>query len=255
MADFENPTLLQGQELKVLRQSSLLWLLAGAVCLLLGQSLLKVLFGIPTGGLVLSSALYLGIACSVWLGLAAHLPQRSFGLANGITLLRAVLTCLLAGLVALTEPGQLGWLPLAAALTILLLDGLDGWAARRTGQASAFGARFDIEMDSLLVLLLCATVLLMDKAGPWVLLAGGLRYLFLAGTGLLPWMKGTLPESFRRKALYVVSTCGVTLALAPVVTAPFSHVIAAVAVAGLVISFMIDISWLYRNTRKERKPE
>ncbi|WP_051608757.1 CDP-alcohol phosphatidyltransferase family protein [Fodinicurvata fenggangensis] len=253
MADFDNPTLQRGQELKVLRQNSLFWLLAGAVCLVAGQSLLKVLAGISTGALILPFFLYLGIACGVWLGLPAHLPQRSFGLANGITLLRAVLTCLLAGLVVQTPPELLGWLPLAGALTILLLDGLDGWVARKTAQASAFGARFDMEMDSLLVLLLCATVLLMDKAGPWVLLAGGLRYIFLAGTGLLPWMKGTLPESFRRKALYVISTCGVILALAPVVTGPLSHVISVVAVAGLVISFMIDISWLYRNTRKERK--
>ena len=196
MANFQNPTLQQTEDLKTLRHGSLVWLLSGALCLVAGQGLLALLTNISGTIPVLPLALYLGIACSVWLGLPAHLPQRSFGLANGITLLRAVLTCLLAGLVAVSQPQQLGWLPLSTALTILLLDGLDGWVARRTGQASAFGARFDMEMDSLLVLLLCATLVLTDKAGHWVLLAGGLRYIFLAGKGILPWMKGNLPDSF-----------------------------------------------------------
>ena len=34
------------------------------------------------------------------------------------------------------------------------LDGVDGWLARRSGIASAFGARFDMEIDALLILVL-----------------------------------------------------------------------------------------------------
>ena len=34
----------------------------------------------------------------------------------------------------------------------LCLDGIDGWFARRAGLVSGFGARFDIEIDSLLAL-------------------------------------------------------------------------------------------------------
>ena len=37
---------------------------------------------------------------------------------------------------------------------LLALDGLDGWAARRQGLVSAFGARFDMEVDALLILAL-----------------------------------------------------------------------------------------------------
>ena len=35
-----------------------------------------------------------------------------------------------------------------------LLDLVDGWVARRTGTASPFGARFDLETDAALILVL-----------------------------------------------------------------------------------------------------
>ncbi|MFC4350923.1 CDP-alcohol phosphatidyltransferase family protein [Fodinicurvata halophila] len=252
MAHFDNSVWRQDKDLRELRHNSLPWLVGGIGVLLAGYGLLQHSAGTSPAVLVLSLLLYAGMACGIWVGLTAHLPHRYFGPANGITLLRAVLVCLLAGFVGQSAPQQLAWLPLGAALVILLLDGVDGWLARRTGYASAFGARFDMETDSLLVLVLCATALLMGKAGPWILLAGGLRYLFLAGKALLPWMKGDLPDSFRRKTLYVASTTGVIVILAPTIIAPFSFVIAAIAVICLSASFAIDVVWLYRNAEQER---
>lgn len=252
MAHLSNPIWQHDKELKQLRHSSLPWLTGGLGVVAAGYGLLQHSTGASPAVLVLALLLYVGMACALWFGLATHLPHRHFGPANGVTLLRAALLCLLAGLVAQTGPQHLGWLPLATALVILALDGLDGWLARRTGYASSFGARFDMETDSLLVLVLCATALLMGKAGLWLLLAGSLRYLFLAGTALLPWMKGDLPDSFRRKTLYVVSTTGVIVILAPTITTPFSFLIAAISVICLSASFAIDVVWLYRNAEQER---
>jgi phosphatidylglycerophosphate synthase len=41
---------------------------------------------------------------------------------------------------------------------LLALDGLDGWLARRFGLASAYGARFDMEVDGFLILVLALLV-------------------------------------------------------------------------------------------------
>ena len=59
----------------------------------------------------------------------------------------------------------------AAGLAATVLDGLDGWLARRAGMASAFGARFDVEVDALLIQALAILTWRYGKAGPWVLLA------------------------------------------------------------------------------------
>ena len=46
------------------------------------------------------------------------------------------------------------------------LDGVDGWLARRRGMSSAFGARFDMEIDALLVQVLAILVWRYGKAAP-----------------------------------------------------------------------------------------
>ena len=64
-------------------------------------------------------------------------------MANLITVARLML---LAGLVAIAYMAPPAWqivhLPLAAV--IFLMDGLDGWVARRRGEATVFGSIFDI---------------------------------------------------------------------------------------------------------------
>ena len=61
-----------------------------------------------------------------------------------------------------------------------LLDGVDGWLARRHRIASAFGARFDMEIDALLILALSVLAWRHEKAGAWVVASGLLRYAFVA---------------------------------------------------------------------------
>src|ERR1044072_5993780 len=83
-----------------------------------------------------------------------HHPHERFGAANYVTLIRALLTMGLAGL-ALTPPtSRLAWVAGLTAGLIAALDGVDGWLARREGIFSRFGARFDMETDAALLLVL-----------------------------------------------------------------------------------------------------
>src|SRR6185436_14514828 len=81
-------------------------------------------------------------------------PFPTLGPANQVTLVRATVVALLAA--ALFEPAD----PRVAAIAVVatamtaVLDGVDGWLARRTGMASPFGARADMETDALLILVL-----------------------------------------------------------------------------------------------------
>lgn len=135
----------------------------------------------------------------------------------------------------------------SVALIATLLDGVDGWLARRTKTASAFGARFDVEVDAFLILVLAILVWQYGKAGPWVLLSGLLRYAFVAAGRLLPWMNAPLAPTMRAKVICVVQLGALMLAILPMVPAPAGSSIAAVGLAALIYSFAVDVWRLYRR--------
>lgn len=191
----------------------------------------------------------LAVAGTALLALKAPcLPEPGrLGPANRVTLARGVLALPLAALVlapgALT--GAVAWLPVVLAATVLVLDGLDGRVARRTGTSSAFGARFDMELDALVLLALCGLVWATDRAGAWVLMIGLLRYLFVAAGWLWPWLQAPLPPSMRRKTACVIPGVLLTLALAPVVPSLVAVAAAVVGLVVLVYSFGVDGVWLW----------
>jgi hypothetical protein len=127
-------------------------------------------------------ALYGVGAILIWRGLRRAHPHPRFGAGNRVTLGRFALSALLAGLVgeanASREP--LAWALVVVATLAALLDAADGALARRSGLASRFGARFDMETDAWLTLVLCLLLQQFDKVGAWVLAAGLMRYAFVA---------------------------------------------------------------------------
>lgn len=193
-------------------------------------------------------ALYAGAAALVWHGLPSHRPHRRFGAANRVTLIRLSLALGLAALLGVAVDGrvELAWGAVGVATLAALLDALDGVLARRHGLASAFGARFDMETDALLIAVLALLIVHFDKAGPWVLLAGALRYGFVAAAWRWRWMARPLPPSTRRQTVCVVQIVTLITALGPVVGVPWSGAIAGLGLAALVASFAIDTAWLYR---------
>ncbi|RPF28888.1 CDP-alcohol phosphatidyltransferase family protein [Georgenia muralis] len=123
---------------------------------------------------------------------------RGMGAANVVTLVRLVLVTWIASLLpALAAAGEAAAtsavLSLAVLLTgtgALLLDGADGRVARRRGETSASGARFDSETDAALVLVLAVAVAVTGSAGWWVLAIGLMRYGQLAAAAVAPWLRG-----------------------------------------------------------------
>jgi phosphatidylglycerophosphate synthase len=180
-----------------------------------------------------------------------HHPHPRFGNGNLITLLRAAGVSLLAA--AAAQPsllaGPAAWAAVAATGALLGLDGLDGWAARRQRLASGFGARFDLEVDALLILVLAALVHGLGKAGAWVIGIGLVRYGFVLAGAALPTLRQPLPPSRRRQAVCVLAIAVLGLMLAPPVAPPLSQALAAAALAAIVWSFAADLHWLIRRAR------
>jgi phosphatidylglycerophosphate synthase len=178
-----------------------------------------------------------------------HHPFTRYGPANQTTTLRALLVALVAGLVGERGDPSVAASAAALTLTVALLDGVDGWLARRSRMASDFGARFDMEVDALLVMTLSILAWQYGKAGPWVLASGLLRYGFLAAGWLRPWLARPLMPSRRRQAICIVQISGLNLAIVPAIPAPAGALLAAVALAALIYSFTIDVAWLWRRRR------
>jgi phosphatidylglycerophosphate synthase len=178
----------------------------------------------------------------------AHHPFDRLGPANGATLARAAIVALLGE----GEGARLAGFAAAAAGLAVALDFVDGRLARASGMASAFGARFDLETDAALVLVLAALAWQLHKAGAWVLLAGIARYAFVAAGAAAPWLRRTLPPSARRKAVAAVQMIALAVALAPPVAPPASALLAGAALATLLASFALDVAWLHRH--KEVRP-
>ena len=175
--------------------------------------------------------------------------SMNFGPANQITAVRALIVVMLATFAARPVTPHVAWIVGSVTIVALLLDGVDGWVARRTGTVSTFGMRFDMETDAALILVLAILVWQDGKAGPWVLLSGLLRYAFVAAGWLLPWMRAPLASSLRGRIICVVQILALIVAIAPAIPPPASAVVAAVALLALCYSFVADTVWLWRRTQ------
>lgn len=193
-------------------------------------------------------------ACALWGGLAllvgrtapGSLPGAGLGAANRITLGRAVLAVAVAALLAVPPPlsAAARWWGVVVGAAALALDGLDGRVARRTGTSSAFGARFDMEVDAFLILALSAIAWTSTSLGAWVLGIGAMRYAFVAAGALHPPLAGPLPPSRRRQAICVLQSVALLAAIAPPVPDPARLALAVAALLTLAWSFAVDVAWL-----------
>ena len=172
--------------------------------------------------------------------------ERTLGPAGLVTLGRVLLT---GAVTALVADGLVTGAPatapiVAAAAVALVLDGVDGRVARRTGTSTEFGARFDMESDA--VLLLVLSVHVAGELGPWVLLVGLMRYAFVAAAVAAPWLRGSLPA--RLSAKTVAALQGVALVVAASGLLPRAAAVGLVgaALAGLCWSFGRDVRLLWR---------
>lgn len=194
--------------------------------------------------------------------------RQGFGWANTTTAVRlagagwlAALTVQAAG--ELSEPGW--WLMILLGSLCLGLDGVDGRFARSRGEADAFGARFDMETDALMLILLSVAVGLSGSVGWWVLGLGGLRYLYLVASWIIPALQIPLPFHYSRKVIAVVQ--GIALLLCLLLDRLLTSgsdwpwlpsVVAAVSLGLLMWSFGRDVVWQFtsglRQWSRTRRP-
>lgn len=192
-----------------------------------------VAFALPAG--VLSLVALGSFAVLLWLARGQYTPQGVFGAANAVSLSRLLLLCAFGTLVV--RPG-----PREAALLVLIfaLDGLDGWLARRQSTCSAFGARFDMEVDALMVLLVGFMLFGNERLPAFILVPGALRYAYVLALWVVPGRLREAPASrFGRYGftLMAVALCASTWPL------PWHRPFAALASLVIVLSFARSLLW------------
>ncbi|HEU4422432.1 MAG TPA: CDP-alcohol phosphatidyltransferase family protein [Pilimelia sp.] len=220
----------------------------------------------PVIGLIFQVVLLAGLAGTVGLGSGGWLTGIAYGAAmcaaltwglhrsgaadlgpaDWVTLTRGTLVGGVAALIveSFGRPVPVELL-VTLALVALVLDAVDGQVARRTGTVTELGARFDMEVDVFLALVL--SVYATHQVGAWALVIGGMRYAFVVATWVLPWMRMSLPPRYWRKV--VAATQGAVLIAATADVLPRSLTVAALAVALvlLVESFGRDVVWLWHH--------
>jgi phosphatidylglycerophosphate synthase len=220
----------------------------------------------PAVGVVVQLVLLAALAATTGLGLLGWLAGVTYGAVLGITLTRGLrrsgstrlgpadhvtlaratligcVTALVADTVHTPPP-----LPLLAtiAAVALALDAVDGQVARRTGTVSPLGARFDMEADAFLILVL--SVLVAESLGVWVLAIGAMRYAFVAASLPLRWLRSSLPTSIARKAVAALQGIALLVVAADVLPYVAGVVVAALALTALTWSFGRDVVWLFRT--------
>ena len=205
--------------------------------------------GLGVAGWLVGAACAL-VGCGVLNRAMGRAGVGSLGPADRVTLARAVLV---GGVAALTSDslaggdgrrGQVAAL-VGLAIVALVLDRVDGLVARRSGTSSALGARFDMEVDAFLILVL--SVFDAPSFGGWVLAMGLMRYAFVAAYRLLPWMRRPLPPRYWGKV--VASAQGVTLVAAASGVLPRTVALVGLlgALALLVESFGRSVVWLWQR--------
>jgi len=206
-----------------------------------------VVFDLGTDYVLRTGLAFTAAAAAVW-WLARRTPGLArFGAANRITLLRVAMVALVAATLSEIPSAALSWTIVVFVTVALFIDGLDGRVARRTGSASAFGARFDMETDAALIMVLSLLCWQFGKAGIWILAAGAMRYVFVLAATTLPWLRTPLPPSRRRQAVCIWQSGLLLGVISPLFPSPASDVLAAATLLLLAWSFAVDIRWLWQQ--------
>ena len=172
--------------------------------------------------------------------------QPALGPADWVTLARTLLIAGVAGLVADSFVQRVSITALVTLSTVaLILDAVDGQVARRTGTATALGARIDGEADAFLILLL--SIYVSQDYGSWVLLIGAARYALLLAGWLIPWLAAPLPPRYWGKVVAAVQGIVLTVAASGVLGHLAGMIAIAAALLLLAESFGRNVLWLYRT--------
>lgn len=170
----------------------------------------------------------------------------TLGLADYLTLVRGLFICVLGGFLSSPQPGGwLAWIPGLLYLTVVSIDGVDGFLARRLGQASAFGEILDREFDGLGTAIATLLAYQYGKVPVFYLPVAGFYYAFQIGLWLYRKMGrpvSVLQKSNYRKILGGLNSVFLSVALWPVLGPPASFIAATILMVFIITSFIKD--WL-----------
>jgi phosphatidylglycerophosphate synthase len=129
----------------------------------------------------------------------------------------------------------------------LIMDGLDGFIARKYNLVSKFGEIIDQESDNFLMLVISISLYLNKDIGLYVFLIPLYRYIFLASMKKYDWLKKTLPISQFRKIACVLTI--ILMIMSQDVYIDYENTVFLVILSLFIITFSFskDIIWLYRN--------
>jgi phosphatidylglycerophosphate synthase len=216
---------------------------AGAQIALL--AVLATQLGLGLLGWLAGAAYALGLR-SLLGGAARRAGATTLGPADVVTLARAALV---GGVTALVvDRLGTGAIPVATLVVLasvaLFLDAVDGKVARHTGTASPLGARFDMEVDAFLVLVLSVQAAVFVT--PWALAIGGMRYAFVVTSWTMPWLSGSLPTRYSAKVVAALQGIVLVVACAGVLPLPVAATLVVAALGALTWSFAQSVAWLWR---------
>jgi phosphatidylglycerophosphate synthase len=231
------------------RGTSEYWLVAASGPVLLGSALL----GRQLSWLSASTASFCFLVLAALV--ARHSRARNFGVADVVTLVRGLGVCFLAGLALQALAGGLARHGVLAVIIMgtlcLTLDGVDGRVARARGEATAFGARFDVETDAAMLAVLSVAVAALGIAGWWVMAIGALRYGYVATSLFVPALRTPLPYRYSGKVIAVAQAVALLAALTFRLTHGglwVSTALLLAALASLCWSFGRDVIWQLRHS-------
>ena len=136
----------------------------------------------------------------------------------------------------------LPWVLSFIGFTTLIMDGLDGFVARKFDHVTTFGAKLDMAMDTALNLFLCLALITLTSTGMWIFLLFCWRYVFVALSLFNSCFNNPLPKVKGRKMLFVLSTLLLItgLALFPLAIPAWPFALLALFLTSF--SFMRDIA-------------
>ncbi len=108
---------------------------------------------------------------------------------------------------------------------------------------SEFGEMFDKEIDAFFLLIICMIIIDKDLLGPWILIAGLLRYLFVL---LLRWKRPGVQKEIKSnqaRLIYIIVMGALLISLLPSDVIRVSLAVGATAL--ITYSFSADFKWIF----------
>lgn len=170
----------------------------------------------------------------------------TLGLPNAISLARGFMLAALAGFLLSPPPaGWLAWAPGVLYTAAIVVDYLDGIAARVTGRSTVLGQTLDLEFDALGVLVAPLVAVWHGQLPAWFLLVSAARYVFAFGV----WTRRRrglpvydLTPSTTRRALAGIQMGFISAVLWPTLKPETIAPVAAVVIVPFLAGFIRD--WL-----------